>query len=87
MSCTVEAGHLRGKQELGDLDGVQRRALPEVVAYSEQGETVPSGGPDSPDQHFVTSRCIERRWEDIRSGIVHDSHPWEGCERFPGILG
>ena len=57
---------LGGKQKLGNLDGVQRGTLSEVVTDSEQGEPVGTGVPDPSDKNIVAPCGIERGREDVR---------------------
>ena len=72
-----------GQQRLGDLDGVQRRPLAEVVAGEEKdqpvlGRRVPS---DPSDQRGVDAGAGERR------GDVDDAHPAGGAQQGDGLLG
>src|SRR5438270_3975948 len=53
-----------GEHELGDLDRVQRRTLPEVVARQEERETVSVARavrPDPAHQHLVLACCLPGR--------------------------
>lgn len=52
--AVLTRGSQLGGQQLGDLDGVQRRPLAQVVPRNEQGQTAPLGyarvAPDTADQ-------------------------------------
>ena len=53
------------EEKLGDLNGVQGRALAEVVADAPEREPVLDGGiaPDPPDEHLVLASGVSWRWK------------------------
>jgi len=65
--ATAEVGawkewSVRGEQPLGDLDPVERCALPQVVPTGEEQEcvVVPRRLTDPPDEHLVATCGLER---------------------------
>ena len=76
-------------QDLRELHGVRRRALPQVVGDDPQIQRVLVAGvaPNAPDEDLITPGGVGRQGVEGRAGLVHDAHAGGRFEQLPRPLG
>ena len=81
----------RADEDLGDLDGVRRGALAEVVADDPQRQATTVGDglvPAYPtDEDLVAAGGVDRERIDVVGRVVLDDHPGHGREQLARPLG